>query len=62
MAPGLSVVEVPHLGNSTESPEEAAAVVEQVHSFLGRMWQDSEDGVARPLVPNDVLVVAPYNA
>ena len=61
--PGLRVVGVDHAGRSTESPEEADAVADQIESFLGRTWHDpnADDG-PRPLVPSDVLVVAPYNA
>lgn len=63
IAPGLHVVEVDHTGNRTESPEEAAAVVEQVRAHLGRTWTDpaAVEG-PRTLGEQDVLVVAPYNA
>ena len=63
LSPGLSVVEIDHHDNRTESPEEADAVVDLVRSVIGRAWWDpsaSED--ARPLGPGDILVVAPYNA
>ena len=61
--PGLHVVAVPHIGNRTHSPEEAAAVVEQVRAHLGATWHDPDDATTpRPLGPADVLVVAPYNA
>ena len=60
--PGLSVVEVDHSGNRVESPEEAAAVVEQVQAHLGAIWQESADKSPRPLTPGDFLIVAPYNA
>ncbi|WP_167043341.1 bifunctional RecB family nuclease/DEAD/DEAH box helicase [Salinibacterium sp. ZJ454] len=58
--PGVHPVAVPHAGNSTSSDEEADAVVELVRSALGRDW--SEGGDIRPLAPEDVIVVAPYNA
>jgi uncharacterized protein len=51
---------VPHDGNATESPEEAAAIVAEIAGMLGRDWTD-ENGT-RPLTQTDVLVVTPYNA
>ena len=61
--PGVRVVEVEHRGRSTESPEEADAVAATIASLVGATWHDpaGKDG-PRPLVPGDVLVVAPYNA
>ena len=59
-APGVRVLAVPHDGNSVASPEEAAAITEQITAMLGATWTD-EDG-SRPLGQSDVLVVAPYNA
>ena len=58
--PGVRVVRVRHEGNSTESLEEADAIVELIHSLVGRDWT-TVDGT-RALVPTDVLVLAPYNA
>ncbi|OBF53501.1 nuclease [Mycobacterium sp. 852002-50816_SCH5313054-b] len=58
--PGVHVSVVAHQGNSTESPEEADAIVAQIGEILGRSWTD-EHG-SRPLVASDVLVLAPYNA
>ncbi len=63
VAPGISCVYVPHTGNSTSSPEEAAEVVRQVQAHLGLTWLDpSESPAPRPLEETDVLVVAAYNA
>jgi superfamily I DNA and/or RNA helicase len=59
-AAGVRVLSVLHDGNSTSSPEEAAAIVAATRLLLGSDWTD-EDGT-RPLGPGDVLVVAPYNA
>jgi uncharacterized protein len=59
-AAGVRVLSVPHDGNSTSSPEEAAEIVAATRLLLGSDWTD-EDGT-RPLGPGDVLVVAPYNA
>ena len=59
---GLLLVEVPHEGNQAQANEEVEAVAEVVRSLLsGTKWTDCE-GLTRPLAPNDVLVVAPYNA
>ncbi len=58
--PGVNVLRVRHEGNSTESPEEAEAIVVQINQLIGSAWT-SERGT-RPLAPADVLVLAPYNA
>lgn len=60
VAPGVHVVEVEHRGNAVSSVEEAAVVVEQVQGLLGRTWHDGDH--ERPLAPEDLLVVAAYNA
>ncbi|QDY89111.1 TM0106 family RecB-like putative nuclease [Arthrobacter sp. UKPF54-2] len=57
---GIETVMVPHSGNTTSSPEEAAEVVRQVRRHLGLTWH-TPDG-SRPLEPADILVVAAYNA
>jgi len=59
-APGVRTLLVDHNGNSTSSPEEAAAIVAEIGRLIGSHWTD-ENGT-RPLEPTDVLVVAPYNA
>jgi uncharacterized protein len=56
----VRVLTVDHDGNSTSSPEEAAAIVAETQRLLGSPWTD-EDGT-RELGQADVLVVAPYNA
>lgn len=58
--PGVHVSPVAHQGNSTESPEEADAIVAQIGELLGRSWTDERG--SRPLSAADVLVLAPYNA
>lgn len=61
--PGIEVVRLPHTGNRTESPEEAAAVVTHIQSLIGAQWTDPDDAATpRPLDVGDFLVVAPYNA
>ncbi|MEO6790518.1 MAG: TM0106 family RecB-like putative nuclease, partial [Ornithinibacter sp.] len=63
VGPGVSVVEVRHRDNRTESIEEARAVVEQVRAHLGARWTDPSGSTGpRALAETDFLVVAPYNA
>jgi uncharacterized protein len=64
VAPGLTPVPIEHAGNTTSSPEEAAAVVGLVGELLGRAWVDATDAAApaRPLQQRDLIVVTPYNA
>jgi superfamily I DNA and/or RNA helicase len=54
------VLPIRHDGNSTSSPEEAAAILAETQRLLGSEWTD-EDG-NRELGQADILVVAPYNA
>jgi predicted RecB family nuclease len=58
--PGVRVITVNHDGNSTDSPEEADAIVAEVHGLLGTAWTDEHGTV--PLDQEHVLVVTPYNA
>lgn len=58
--PGVHVSAVAHQGNSTESPEEADAIADQIGHILGCSWTDERG--TRPLTASDVLVLAPYNA
>jgi len=61
--PGLVAIPVNHVGNSTFSPEEAAEVVTQVQSLLGKPWTDPAKGrLESPLGQRDFIVVTPYNA
>lgn len=69
--PGVHPVPLRHTGNATCSPEEAAEVVRIVADVVGRAWTDTsvddETGEVRmlpprPLAPEDVIVVTPYNA
>ncbi|QAY64067.1 TM0106 family RecB-like putative nuclease [Xylanimonas allomyrinae] len=62
VTPGLHVHPVRHAGRSTESPEEAQAVVEIVRSVVGRWWRTGPEDTGRALTPADVVVVTPYNA
>jgi predicted RecB family nuclease len=58
--PGVCVLRVHHEGNSTESPEEAEAIVTHIELLLGSSWTTEHS--IRPLAATDVLVLAPYNA
>ncbi|WP_217182849.1 bifunctional RecB family nuclease/DEAD/DEAH box helicase [Streptomyces sp. AC495_CC817] len=61
--PGLHVVSLRHRGNATQSPQEAAAVVQIVRDLVGRTFTDNDpDATSRPLEQGDIIVVAPYNA
>lgn len=58
--PGVRVLAVPHLGNSTDSPEEANAIVTAITGLLGTTWTDEKGST--PLGQDHILVVTPYNA
>jgi uncharacterized protein len=58
--PGVQLFSVEHQGNSTESAEEADAIVAEISQLLGASWTD-EHGT-RALTATEVLVLAPYNA
>jgi uncharacterized protein len=62
---GIRWLPVEHAANAVESPEEAAEIARLLEELFdpatGARWTDA-DGVEAPLVPGDVVVVAPYNA
>ena len=58
--PGVRVLTVDHDGNSTDSPEEADAIVAEIEKLIGAAWND-EHG-PRTVEQQDILVVTPYNA
>jgi uncharacterized protein len=60
VAPGVRLLTVDHDGNSTDSPEEADAIVAELGRLLGTPWTDEQGTVA--LGQQHVLVVTPYNA
>lgn len=67
VSPGVTAEAILHTGNTTESPQEAAAVVARVRSLIGRDFTDLEGGgpiaaAPRPLEQRDIIVVTPYNA
>ena len=60
---GLRFLPVPHKGNQSFSDEEADRVAALVRSLVdgGASWID-QHGDERPVGPDDVLIIAPYNA
>ncbi|WP_061781969.1 TM0106 family RecB-like putative nuclease [Microbacterium hominis] len=60
--PGVVPVALAHTGNATQSPEEAEAVVALVRDLVGREWTAAAGVAPRPLEPDDLIVVTPYNA
>ena len=58
---GAGMRVVAHLGRSQVSPEEIAAVRDQIDRLVGGTYRD-RDGVERIVGHADILVVAPYNA
>ena len=60
---GLRFLPVPHEGNQSFSDEEADRVADLVSSLAygDASWID-QHGSERPITPDDVLVIAPYNA
>jgi uncharacterized protein len=57
---GLGFVTVAHEGNGQRSAEEADIIAAIYRSLLSQRVIDRH-GVERPLTPDDVLVIAPYN-
>jgi predicted RecB family nuclease len=58
---GVRWVPVPHHGNHNSSPEEAAVIVEIYEQLLAGSWTNDR-GELRHVTPDDLLVIAPYNA
>lgn len=58
---GLRVAEVTHDGRSQDSPEEAQVIADLCTELLSDGAVTARDGSIRPLGPEDLLVVAPYN-
>jgi predicted RecB family nuclease len=64
---GVQTVLVQPRGDGTKdnvqsSPEEAAEVVAQAKAHIGLPWTPGAEAAPRPLVQEDILVVAAYNA
>jgi predicted RecB family nuclease len=60
---GLFLLECAHTGNQASAPEEVAAIESLLRRILrpGATWT-GRDGRSAALRPEDVLVIAPYNA
>lgn len=58
---GLRFVEVDHDGRSQDSPEEAQVIADLCRELLSDGAVTTRDAGDRPLRPEDLLVVAPYN-
>ncbi|MHB2165640.1 TM0106 family RecB-like putative nuclease [Alsobacter sp. R-9] len=58
---GAFWVPVDHEGNAQVSPEEVEAIRAACEDLLKGRWTD-KDGATRPMKPEDIIVVAPYNA
>lgn len=60
---GLFLVELLHHGNQASAPEEVDTVTQIIDGLLdgNTTWTDCKQRT-RPLAPDDILVVAPYNA
>ena len=58
---GLAVIEVEHQGCAQVSVEEAMRISQLVASLLTQRLKE-KDGTERPLILDDILVVAPFNA
>ena len=58
---GIRYLPVEHEGNRSASGEEVSRIAAEIEAMLGGSFTD-KDGKSRPLVPNDLMVVTPYNA
>lgn len=58
---GLRSLDVEHEGRSQASPEEADAIAAACRALLDGGTVTDDRGVTKKLLPNDILVVAPYN-
>jgi uncharacterized protein len=60
---GTRFVPVPHVGNRSQSIEEAGVVADLVRALVvGESYWTDRDGERRRVTLKDVLIVAPYNA
>lgn len=58
---GLRFIGVDHDGDASSSAAEATVVAAVIGDLLGGSWTDAQ-GLEHPMAPEDILVVAPYNA
>lgn len=59
---GLRWLPVEHEGHAQSSPEEADRIAEAIEPLLSGSTYTDSDGIEHPLQPEDILVLAPYNA
>ena len=59
---GLTYLPISHTGNANSCTEEVAAVTALVRRLLARGRSTDEEGASRKIGPEDVLVLAPFNA
>ena len=59
---GLRWLPVEHEGRSQSSAEEADRIAEAIEPLLSGATYVDSDGIEQPLQPEDILVLAPYNA
>ncbi len=57
---GIVLIEAEHTGCSQKSVEEGVIINTHYRALLGQTFTDT-DGTTRPITPNDILVIAPYN-
>jgi uncharacterized protein len=57
---GIHFLPVQHSGCSQKSDEEATVIKHCYQALLCQEFQE-KDGIVRPITPDDVLVVSPYN-
>ena len=60
--PGVYSIPIEHQGNSTESVEEADAVISLVQDLLKKTWHDEDKSGALSEFDENIIIVAPYNA
>jgi uncharacterized protein len=58
---GVRWIPVVHAGNARQSPEEACAIAARIGDLLRGIYTNA-DGHQAPMRPDDIMVVAPYNA
>ncbi|MDP9067404.1 MAG: TM0106 family RecB-like putative nuclease [Actinomycetota bacterium] len=61
LSPGIHLLGVSHEGNRIFSWEEADAIADLTKDLIGRTWTTS-DGEQKIISPEDLVVVAPFNA
>ena len=60
--PGFYPIAVEHFGSSTESNDEAEKVLQIIQDIKGKTWSDEDYSGELIDAPENIIVVAPYNA